>query len=151
MERVKDDQEGKIQFQKLGGGSWRLGKRIIKPGEKFFAFPNEIPNSMKDIIVPTTGAIDWGTKKEEVQPVYPITKVTYTVEPSVEVVQRGKSNLWWNVVDKEGNVLNEKALKKEDAEVFPISYNLVSSTGKVINEKPLSKEDAETLLTALGK
>ena len=150
MERVKDDQEGKMQFQKLGGGSWRLGKRIIKPGEKFFAFPNEIPNSMKDIIVPTTGAIDWGTKKDEVQPVYPITKVSYTVEPRAEVVQRGKSNLWWNVVDKEGNVLNEKALKKEDAEA-QVTFNLVGTNGKVINEKPLSKEDAETLLTALKK
>jgi hypothetical protein len=150
MERVKEDHDGKIQFQKLGGGSWRLGKRIIKPGEKFFAFPEEIPNSMKDIIVPTSGTIEWTKESKPVVPVYPITKVSYTIEPSVNAVQRGKSNLWWNVVDKDGNILNEKALKKEDAEAL-VTFNLVSSEGKVLNEKSLTKEDAETLLQALEK
>jgi hypothetical protein len=149
MER--DNQEGKVQFQKIGGGSHRLGKRIIKPGEKFWAFPYEIPDSVKDIIVPVNGDTNWNKpSKTEATPVYPITKVTYTIEPNAKVEQKGKSKLWYNLTDKDGNVLNEKALKKEEAEAL-ITYNLVNSTGKVLNEKALSLKDAEELLEAVGK
>ena len=148
MERVKE--EGKLKWRKVGGGSLRIGKRIIKPGETFLAYPEEISNAFRKLVEPVDGSVVWDTKKDEAPPVYPITKVSYTVEPSAKIEPRGKNNLWWNVVDKDGNVLNEKALKKEDAEA-QVTFNLVGTNGKVINEKPLSKEDAETLLTALEK
>lgn len=39
----------KHRYKKLGGGSLRIGKRIIKPGEVFLAYPNEVRAS-KDIL-----------------------------------------------------------------------------------------------------
>ena len=53
MERVKGTPgEGKIQWRKLGRGFFRLPNRIIKPGEVFWARPDEIPLAFRDMIVP---------------------------------------------------------------------------------------------------
>jgi hypothetical protein len=150
MER-ENAADGKIQWQKVGGGSFQMGRRLIKPGEKFFAFKEEIPKAFRDVVVPLDGSVTWDkeTKKEE-KPVYPVTNVTYTITPIEIINPKGKSPLWWNVIGKDGKVLNEKALRKADAEKL-ITYNLVSSEGKVLNEKALNKQDAEDLLLALGK
>ncbi len=96
-----------IWWRKTGGGSFRgLKGRIIKPNEKFQAYEHEIPKSFRDVIIPLQ-TIPSTTKSPapEVKGVDPV----YTVKA------RGKGG-WYDVVDANGKVLNEKALKKEVAE-----------------------------------
>jgi hypothetical protein len=109
MERAKkEENDGKFWFKKIGGGSLRLGGKIIKPGEIFSANPESIPKGFKDLIVP----LEEGPQEEEkkIRVNLDITKSAY------KVVNRGKSALWFDVVDANGKVINEKAMKKEQAE-----------------------------------
>jgi hypothetical protein len=115
MERVKSEvTEGKPKWKKVGGGSLRIGKKIIKPNEVFEAFPDEISPAFRNMVIPFSGDANFKTparkieeptvKKED------ITKLSYTIEP------HGKSALWFDVVDAQGKVMNTKSLKKEFAE-----------------------------------
>jgi hypothetical protein len=139
----------KPQWKKIGGGSFYLGKRIIKPGQIFFADADEIPVAFRDTIIPVDGTMTWA-KHDEVKetPNYPVNKISYSIEANATVENKGKSKVWFDLVTKDGKVLNEKGLKKEEAEE-QVRYNLVSSEGKVLNEKPLFKSEAEILLKAL--
>jgi hypothetical protein len=149
MER--DNTEKKPLWKKLGGGSLRFRNKIIKPGEVFAAYPEEIPEAFRKFVASVSGTVDFGTAQEApISPTYPITQVAYTIEARTKVEPRGKTKLWFNIIDKEGTILNEKALKKEDAEKL-VTYDLVGTNGKVLNDKPLKKEEAEDLLKAMGK
>ena len=116
MERIKRIEkvvDGKVRYKKLGRGSLRMNGKIIKPGEIFYAYPDQIPTTFKDIIIPLDDTVE---AREERQ-------VKETIAPKVNVVKheyslqnKGKSTLWWDVVDSNGKVINEKGLKKEDAE-----------------------------------
>ena len=89
--------------------------RFIKPGQIFMAYPSEIPKSFRDLVLALSGDGKWEqTKKEEESPPAPVkvTKPLYTIQP------RGKSALWFDIVDAQGKVINEKGLKKEVAEKF---------------------------------
>ena len=118
MERTKTNvmEEGKVSFKKVGGGSLRLGGKIIKPGQVFTAYPHEIPKSFRDLVIPTGGAVSWKDqdKQTKVETPPPIKGKTpeFTIQP------HGKSSLWFDIVDGEGKVWNEKGLKKEVAEKF---------------------------------
>ena len=50
MERGKVRPKGQVQYRKLGGGSFLMEKRIIKPGQIFWAFPSDIPEAFEDRI-----------------------------------------------------------------------------------------------------
>lgn len=102
MERTKGD-EGKIKYKKVGGGSHRMGNRIIKPGQIFMAHPDEIAKTFKDVLVPVDSLPD-----EEVQKVE-------SVETKYILKRRGTGGGWYDVVDKQDKVLNEKALKRDAA------------------------------------
>ena len=115
MERVnKDEVAGIPRWKKVGGGSLRIGKRIIKPNEIFEALPEDISPAFRNMIIPVSGDATFKTpptklveqevKKEE------ITALSYTI------VQKGVNGLWFNVVDSQGKVMNAKALKKDVAE-----------------------------------
>jgi hypothetical protein len=101
MERAED---GLITWKKVGGGSLRLNGRMIKPGQIFKARPEEIPVAFKDLIIP----LEQVRLKDE--PVIVAAKLVYELKP------RGKSKSLFDVVDKNGKVLNEKALTKEVAQ-----------------------------------
>lgn len=105
MERTKgaDKVEGKIRWKKTGGGSFRLGNRIIKPGQIFSAFPHEIPMGFRDNIIP----LDKLPPSEEVP--LNIKKSEYSIQ------KRGQSLSWFNVVNEQGKVLNETALRRTEA------------------------------------
>jgi hypothetical protein len=154
MER---DKEEKPQWKKVGGGSFTMGKQIIKPGQIFSAYPEEIPKSFRDLVQSVDGKVTFTTAKEApLATTYPVTKVTYTITPEskLTVVPKGNSNTWFNVVDKDGNVQNEKGLRKADAEALcgtEVTYNLMSPEGKKLNDKSLTKTEAEELLKALEK
>jgi hypothetical protein len=101
MERVSD---GKIWWQKKGGGSFMFNGQLIRPSMKFKATASEIPQAFRDLIIPLEEVTE-----VEVTKVVPV-KVTYTIQP------RGKSKSLFDVVSVQGKVVNEKALSKEVAE-----------------------------------
>jgi hypothetical protein len=97
--------DGKIRYKKIGGGSLRMHRKIIKPGEIFMAYPADIKEGWKNVVVPLDTVPVSEAKKEVVNP-----KVTaYKLQP------RGKSKLWFDVVGPNGKILNDKALKKVTA------------------------------------
>ena len=106
MERVKTDQE-KRQYQKIGGGSLRLTTgKIIKPNQKFWATKSQIPKNAFDLIIPVDG-LPVETSPEE--------EVVDAVDQVYTVKSRGTGG-WYDIVDQNDKVVNEKALKKDDAE-----------------------------------
>ena len=105
----------KPSWKKVGGGSLRIGNRIIKPGQIFEAFPEEISPSFRTMVIPVSadavfkpeaqdGEVQTDVKAENVA------KVINSLRP------RGESKAWFDVVNAEGKPMNEKVLKKEVAE-----------------------------------
>lgn len=116
MERTKVNtpEPQLVKFKKLGGGSLRLGNRIIKPGQIFEEDPKNIPPAWKKFVLPLSGAEveTWSAsiKSPNQAPVIEGKKPTYKLAP------HGKSLYLFDIVDEQGKVLNEKSLKKEVAE-----------------------------------
>lgn len=114
MERKQNAEEKTpttSMFKKVGGGSLRLGNRIIKPGQIFEADPNTIPKGVRDLLIPMTGDMEvWKDEKEKTPEPIDIVKPVYKLVP------HGKSPYLYDIVDDKGKVLNEKSLKKEVAE-----------------------------------
>jgi hypothetical protein len=109
MKRVDNNQD-KIQWKKTGGGSFRAvldgRRRIIKPGEVFRARIEEIPLAFRDVIIP----LDPQVLKKAEEPI-PVEQSNYTIVT--------RSPGWFNVVrESDGKVMNENALRKEDAETL---------------------------------
>jgi len=108
MERVRMSNENKlIRWKKTGGGGFLFKGHLIKPGQIFMASVEEIPKGFRDICIPLD-------ELPTAPPSLPIeiTKSAYSVKP------RGESKVWFDVVDSNEKVINEKALKKEAAEQF---------------------------------
>ena len=105
MERTNKKEEKLIEWIKDGGGSFRLGNgKIIKPNQKFFAYPSQIPANFRDVVTPLEEVPD--LEKEEVT----------VEEPEYSLSSRGGG--WFDIVDSNEKVMNEKALKREDALKF---------------------------------
>jgi len=106
MERTKvATQEVKPRWKKIGGGSFKFGNRLIKKGEEFSATLDEIPKAFRDTIIQLDGV--------------PATKVPEPVLPSIPSVytlQSRNGSSWYDVVDNQGKVVNEKAMQKAAAE-----------------------------------
>ncbi len=110
MERAKNKDEKKLRWKKIGGGSFRMGKssggRLIKPGQTFTAYDHDIPMGFRDTII----LLDPASEKEAEVPVV-VEKPEYTV--------KHRSGGYYNILDSNGKVMNEEAIKgKEDAEKF---------------------------------
>lgn len=103
-----------IRYKKIGGGSFHAtiggNRRIIKPNEVFDARPEEIPEGFRDMIVPLDPSVADAANKPA-QKKAP-TNLKYFVK------KREKGVGYWDVVDKNGKVQNEKALRKDKAEEF---------------------------------
>jgi len=93
-----------IRWKKIGGGAFYFHRRIIKPGQIFWAKPSEIHDAHRDRVVPLEEI-----PAENPEPIN-IKKLKFKVVP------RGKSKVWYDVKNEAGKVINEKALKKESAE-----------------------------------
>jgi len=115
MERTKIPTEIKIPVDKKilwkkTTGTFRLpDRRLIKAGQTFLAALEDIPAAFRDTIMPVDPASLAELENKEI-PLPPIV-------PSYRKEKRGESN-WWNVVDGEGKVLNEKALREEQADDY---------------------------------
>lgn len=105
--------QGKVRWQKVGGGSFRMGNKIIKPGEKFWAFPSEIPKPFRDVVIALdpSNVVFEEEKKKAGEPTKQVEgkKATFTAK------QREGSQ-WWDVFDGQEKKLNEKGLSKEKAD-----------------------------------
>jgi len=101
----------------------RLNGRIIKPNEIFTAKKEEIPASLRNVIIPlgtTWSNLDGdgfqGVNKVKKLPEEEKKEIEQAV-PKYLVVPRGNSNSWFDVVNAQtGKPINEKALRKDVAE-----------------------------------
>ena len=97
MERTK------IRWKNTGRGNLTLAdRRVIRAGEIFVAAESEISKAFRDVIKPVDPI------PVVAEPVIVAAKITY------ELKHRGAG--WWDVVNQNGKVVNEKAMKKADAE-----------------------------------
>lgn len=131
--KVKVDiPKGMVCFKKIGGGSFSFPNRIIKPNQKFWAFPNSVPDAFKDqvqeveadktaVILSGVGSAPIAVKEEEV------------VETKFEVV---------SAVNEDGEPLRKG--KK-------LLYIVADLTGKVISEEPMLKGKANKLAETLNQ
>lgn len=102
--------ERKPSWRKIGGGSLRIGNKIIKPGQTFEAWPDEIKPAFRNLVIPMSGDASFiAEEKKEASPVVGV-KPVYKLQP------HGKSLSLFDIVDANGKILNEKSLKKEVAE-----------------------------------
>jgi len=102
--KPKEDEskKGMIEWKKLGGGSLRINGKIIKPNQKFWARPEDISETFRDVIRPLK---DIPEKEEE--------KITVAaLEYSYK--KRATSN-YYDVFDAGGKKVNEKALTRQKA------------------------------------
>ena len=95
MKRTKTIKD-KIWWIKKGGGSFRMGNRVIKQNQKFQAYPHEIPQGFRDIVLPLE-------EIDETEDIPKASPLAYTAK------KRGTSN-WYDVEDGQGKKVNEKAL-----------------------------------------
>ena len=112
MERTKSvgSTPQKPLWKKIGGGSLRIGNRIIKPNQTFDAYPEEISPGFRNLVIPVSADASFAKEAPREPKPEEVVKEKYAVQP------RGESKLWFDVVDGSGKVLNEKALKKDMAD-----------------------------------
>lgn len=112
MERTTQVDPEAIQYKKIGGASFHatIGGRlvIIKPGQVFYAKPEEIPEGFKDLVIPIDPV---AVQRKQIEKDAVVAK---TGAPVYELRHRGGG--WFDVVDEDGKAMNESALKKVEAE-----------------------------------
>ncbi len=129
----KEVPEGMKCFKKVGGGSLRFPNRIIKSGQKFWAFPNSVPDIFKDQL--EESAPDYGAVILQDSGSAPV--VGKLEKPTVSKFEVVKAT------DENGKELPKISGK--------FMYNVVDESGKAINEEPLKKGKANELLEALSE
>jgi hypothetical protein len=97
------------KWKKIGGGSLRMPNRIIKPNQTFEATESEIPRSFMKSLV------NLGVAGERVAKFVPLEEEKL-LERTQSYTLHYRGNNWYDIVDRQGKALNEKALRKEDAE-----------------------------------
>jgi len=123
-----------VQWHNTGGGSFRLGRRIIKPGEKFYATENEISQGFRDVLKRSGGTPPLTKKdQEKTQKVIPGVKPTFTIVKR-EAPSKSGNDLY--------DVVSDVSVVKDGEKV---------NVKKPLNTKGLSKEKAEQLLKALSE
>lgn len=102
VEQTKDVRV-KLWYKKVGGGSLRFQGKIIKPEQKFQAFPEDIPDAFKDTIILLDGQKDTSPKSLK------------TEKRKYELQHTGSG--WYNIIDVENDKeMNDSKLRKADAE-----------------------------------
>jgi len=98
------------RFQKIGGGSMRLvDGRIIKPNQVFRSKLSDIPKAFSDVVIrlDVQAIAEAANKKveqlERVKPLYELKEVAVG---------------WWTVINIDGKKINEKNLRKSEAEAL---------------------------------
>lgn len=94
------------RWKKIGGGSLRIGGRIIKPGQIFQAWPDEISPAFRRSVQSMDGVTFAPIPVSKDFPPS-VAKVTYAI--------KHRSGGMYHVLDSTGKILTEKALPKEEA------------------------------------
>ena len=109
----EQQEEQEVEFVKTGRGSLRFNRRvylgsqknekgsIIKPNQHFWARPSEIPQTFKDVVNPVH-ALPPEPPLEVVEP-------GYDMKPNADNANK------WDVVDRQGKIMNEQPLSQGDA------------------------------------
>jgi hypothetical protein len=111
VEVVEKLDDGTIRWKKIGGGSFKLNNRLIKPGQVFVARPDEIPLAFRDVVIAQDAIIEPTPEKIKV------VQSIFTVQP------HGQSKSWFDVVSPEGKVINDKGKKKAEADQLAKELN----------------------------
>jgi len=124
--------EGMKCYKKIGGGSLRFPNRIIKSGQKFWVYPESIPEVFKSrvnevtadtgAVVVIVGARPRIEGKEVLELVPDKFEMVKALDDAGKVIKKGNSNLY-NVVGADGKALNDKPLRKGKAEELLESLN----------------------------
>jgi hypothetical protein len=133
MKIATKGKEEKVKFQRVGGSFLFKDrdekKRRIKPGQIFSAYPSDlsqgqllrcvrldgkgpkVPATAEKTNPPSRKKSDKYKQKHEVENLGPEqTPATH----SYEIKEKGGN--WFDIVDENGKVINEKSLRKKDAE-----------------------------------
>ena len=105
--------DGKIRWVKEGRGVFRLKNHIYRPGEVFWAHPNEISSQFRDLIKPVDPL--------PVEPPVEDSVANQLIVKSAYTKVKRESSNFWDIFDGEGKQLNEKALREEQADDYLIS------------------------------
>jgi len=122
-----------IKWKKIGGGTFRMKDgRIIKPNQVFEAYESDIPQAFRKFVVPLD----------------PLPKEEVKVEDNFEIKPaEGKKE---EDMEKELDIKEDEELEVEMVHRGGGWYDVINKkSGKKINEKPLKKTDAEILLETL--
>lgn len=114
MKRTKVNiQDGKVEFVKQGKGMLRLKNgKVVKSGERFFAYPEDIPEAFRDTIKPVD---------VEQQKTFEEHGVVESAVDNYSLKEVGGG--WFDVVDAQDKTVNEKRLRKDDAEELVAQLN----------------------------
>lgn len=130
MGRNQEITRKKLRYQKIGGGSARLKldgrKQIIKPNQKFEAYPEEIPEAFKDTLILLEGQIVVKQKESPKVKIFGVKKRPKTEgdeDPGKN--KNGKEKSWYNVVNKDTKeAMNPQPLTQGAAKKLAESLNL---------------------------
>ena len=121
MERVKSESSKLKRWKKIGGGSFLMGNRHIKTNQKFTAYEEEIPKTFRDAVVllgEVEDAVEVKPKAtEEVSAAEQSAETPKPTTPAKYFVKK-RSAGYYNVVDQDGKIINEKALRIAAAEAL---------------------------------
>lgn len=102
--RIKDEPGKKLIRWKNTGGSFHFGGRIIKPNQTFEADREDIPDAFMDTLIPL----------DNIPEVVDVSKQPAITKDNFNLHHRGGG--WYDVVDKDGKAINEKAMKRDEAQ-----------------------------------
>ena len=101
----------KSKWRKIGGGSLTLkNNQTIRSGEEFYADLDDIPMAFRDSVELVEKANGDIPTEAEATPTETPLPVNYTKK------ERNKG--WWDVFGEDGSRLNDRALRKNELEVF---------------------------------
>ena len=107
-DKKKKEESNKIWFRKLGGGIFRLPSgRIIKPNQRFQEHPGNIPEAFMDTIIP-----------EDAEKAKALKETGVATAKSAKYEVKEVATGWYDVVDENDKVINEKRLRQGAAEAL---------------------------------
>jgi len=106
-EKIMTNQSQELKWLNVSGIFQTRDGRVIQPGETFKACPEDVPEAFRNTISP-------------LEPL-PEDRPLEVVEPQYQIISRGPG--WFNVVDGNGKVKNEKPLKQADAQALITSLS----------------------------
>jgi hypothetical protein len=105
----------KLWYIKLGTGSLRMLGQIIKPNQRFQAYPEEIPAGFRDLI----RCLD----DEELQKITEAKNAEYHVKEQLYQCIEKKKGEWWVINGASKKPIHEQPMKYETATALQNSLN----------------------------